>query len=122
MTHLEKDFESPIWRHLNRDLAKDNSFIRYDARGNGLSDWDADDISFDAFIRDLEVVDAAGIERFALFGISRGALSRWPTQRVIRSVSPIWCSCGYAQGWSKRARTEAEKQQSGGHVDADAFG
>ena len=46
--------------------------IRYE-RGNGLSDWDVDDIAFEAFVRDLEtVVDAAGLERFALLGISQG--------------------------------------------------
>ena len=38
MTHIEFDLESPIWRHLYRELSRDHSFIRYDARGNGLSD------------------------------------------------------------------------------------
>jgi class 3 adenylate cyclase len=38
MTHLEKDLESPIWRHLWRDMARDHTLLRYDARGNGLSD------------------------------------------------------------------------------------
>ena len=47
--------------------------MRYDARGTGLSDWDVDEISFDAFVRDLEtVVDAVGLERFPLLGISQG--------------------------------------------------
>ena len=40
MTHLEYDLESPIWRHLWRELAQRPSLLRYDARGNGLSDWD----------------------------------------------------------------------------------
>ena len=40
MTHLEFDLESPIWRHLYEALSEDHSLIRYDARGNGLSDWD----------------------------------------------------------------------------------
>ena len=38
MTHLEFDFGSPIWRHLYRELSRDHTFFRYDARGNGLSD------------------------------------------------------------------------------------
>ena len=43
------------------------------ARSNGLSDWEVDDISFEAFARDLEsVVEATGIDRFALLGISQG--------------------------------------------------
>ena len=67
MTHLEKDLESPIWRHLWRDLARDHTLVRYDARGMGLSDWDVDDISFDAWVRDMEaVVDAAGVREVRL--------------------------------------------------------
>src|SRR5499426_4754344 len=54
MTHLEYDIESPIWRHLYRELAKDYTLVRYDARGNGLSDRTVDDISFEAFVSDLE--------------------------------------------------------------------
>ena len=73
MTHLKFDFESPIWRHLYRELLRDHSLIRYDARGNGLSDRDVEDVSFETFVSDLEaVVDASGLERFALLGILRG--------------------------------------------------
>src|SRR5262245_5562469 len=65
MTHLEFDLESPIWRHLYRELARDHTLIRYDARGNGLSDRTVENISFDAFVRDLEtVVEAARVDRF----------------------------------------------------------
>ena len=74
MTHLEFDFESPIWRHLYRELSRDHTFFRYDARGNGLSDREVADVSFEHFVDDLEVVvDAAGIDRFALLGISQGS-------------------------------------------------
>jgi class 3 adenylate cyclase len=73
MTHLEKDLKSPIWGHLYRDLAKEHTLVRYDVRGNGLSDWDVDEISFEASVCDLEaVIKAAGMERFALLGISQG--------------------------------------------------
>jgi class 3 adenylate cyclase len=73
MTHLEFDFESPIWRHLYRELSRDHSLIRYDARNNGLSDRNVEDVSFETFVSDLEaVVDASGVERFALLGISQG--------------------------------------------------
>jgi class 3 adenylate cyclase/pimeloyl-ACP methyl ester carboxylesterase len=114
MTHLEKDFETPIWRHLYRDLARDHSLIRYDARGNGLSDWDADDISFDAFVRDLETVaDAAGIERFDLLGISQGcAVSVAYAVRHPERVRRLVLYGGYMQGWAKRPRNDAEKQQN----------
>jgi pimeloyl-ACP methyl ester carboxylesterase/DNA-binding winged helix-turn-helix (wHTH) protein len=73
LNHLEHDWESPIWSPLLHWFAEHHRFVRYDARGNGLSDWNVEDISFDAFVRDLETVaDAAGLERFSLFGVSQG--------------------------------------------------
>jgi pimeloyl-ACP methyl ester carboxylesterase/DNA-binding winged helix-turn-helix (wHTH) protein len=73
LNHLEYDWQSPIWSHLLREIAADHRLVRHDARGNGLSDWDAPDISFPAFVRDLEsVVAATGLERFGLFGVSQG--------------------------------------------------
>jgi pimeloyl-ACP methyl ester carboxylesterase/DNA-binding winged helix-turn-helix (wHTH) protein len=73
MNHLEYDWDSPVWSHLLKWMAGEHQLIRYDARGNGLSDWDVLDISFDAFVRDLEsVVDAAGLDQFDLFGASQG--------------------------------------------------
>lgn len=74
LTHLEFDWESPVWRHVYTALSHDHKLVRYDDRGNGLSDWDVEEISYDAFLKDLEhVVDAAGLDRFALLGISKGA-------------------------------------------------
>ena len=113
MTHLEFDLESPIWRHLYRELAKDHTLIRYDARGNGLSDRTVDEISFDAFVSDLEtVVDAAGIRRFALLGISQGCcVSIAYAVRHPERVSHLILYGGYALGTNKRARTAAEKEE-----------
>src|SRR5262245_26826461 len=73
LNHLEYDWESPVWSHLLYALAAEHRLIRYDERGNGLSDWNVDDISFEAFVRDLEtVVDAARLDRFSLLGVSQG--------------------------------------------------
>src|SRR5215471_38029 len=101
LNHLEYDWESPVWRHLFRDLAADRRLIRYDARGNGLSDWDVEDISFDAFVRDLEsVVDAARLERFPLLGISQGcAISIEYAIRNPGRVTHLILHGGYATGW-----------------------
>jgi class 3 adenylate cyclase/pimeloyl-ACP methyl ester carboxylesterase len=112
MTHIEFDLESPIWRHLYRELSRDHSFIRYDARGNGLSDREIPDLTFEKFVDDLEaVVDAAGIDRFALLGISQGcAVSITYAVRHPERVSHLVLLGGYAVGWKKRARTEAEKE------------
>jgi pimeloyl-ACP methyl ester carboxylesterase/DNA-binding winged helix-turn-helix (wHTH) protein len=71
--HLDFEWESPIWRHWVRDLAKGHSIVRYDGRGNGLSEWDVEDVSFEAWVHDLEtVVDAAGLRQFVLMGHSQG--------------------------------------------------
>jgi class 3 adenylate cyclase len=72
-THLEFEGENPRWRRLYEGMASRFTYIRYDGRGMGLSDRDVTDFSIDAFVRDLEaVVDALGIEKVALYGISQG--------------------------------------------------
>lgn len=112
MTHIEYDFENPVWRTLYRELSRNNTLIRYDARGNGLSDREVADISFDHYVDDLEtVVDAAGLDRFALLGISQGcAVSIAYAARHPQRISHLVLVGGFALGWRKRARTEAEKQ------------
>jgi len=73
LSHLDYDWESPVWRHWWRELRARYQLVRYDERGCGLSDWDVQDFSLDTWVADLEtVVDAAGLERFILLGISQG--------------------------------------------------
>jgi class 3 adenylate cyclase/pimeloyl-ACP methyl ester carboxylesterase len=114
MTHLEYDLGSPIWRHLYRELAKGHTLIRYDIRGNGLSDRSVDDISFDAFVGDLKVVvDAVRCPRFALLGISSGcAVSIAYAVRHPERISHLILYGGFALGRNKRARTAAEKDEN----------
>jgi pimeloyl-ACP methyl ester carboxylesterase/DNA-binding CsgD family transcriptional regulator len=74
LTHLDFDWESPVWRHWLEGLGEAHTVIRYDERGSGLSDREVGDLSVDTWVADLEtVVDAAGLERFALLGVSQGA-------------------------------------------------
>jgi class 3 adenylate cyclase/pimeloyl-ACP methyl ester carboxylesterase len=109
MTHLEYDWHSPVWRHWIRELARDRCLIRYDERANGLSDWDVGELSFDAFIRDFEaVVDAAGLARFPIFGMSQGcAVAAAYAARYPERVSCLVLYGGYARGWALRG-TPAE--------------
>jgi DNA-binding winged helix-turn-helix (wHTH) protein/pimeloyl-ACP methyl ester carboxylesterase len=73
LTHLDFEWGSPIWRHWYAELSRHHRLVRYDERGNGMSQRDVDDVSFDTWVRDLEtIVDAAGLDRFPLLGISRG--------------------------------------------------
>jgi pimeloyl-ACP methyl ester carboxylesterase/DNA-binding SARP family transcriptional activator/tetratricopeptide (TPR) repeat protein len=105
MSHLSYDEESPIWRHWIHSLQSEYSFLRYDERCNGLSDWVAEDVSFEAMITDLEtVVDAAGLDRFTLLGISQScAVSIAYAVRHPHRVSGLVLYGGYARGWRKRA-------------------
>jgi pimeloyl-ACP methyl ester carboxylesterase/DNA-binding CsgD family transcriptional regulator len=76
LTHLEFDWESPVWRHWLEGLGQRHTVIRYDERGCGLSDRELGELSLDQWVGDLEsVVDAAGVERFALLGVSGGGFS-----------------------------------------------
>ena len=108
LNHLEYDWESPVWSHTLKFLARDHQLIRYDSRGNGLSDWDVEDISFDAFVRDLEcVADAAKLDRFALFGVSQGcAVSIAYAVRHPERVSKLVLYGGFAMG--RRHRGDAD--------------
>src|SRR5215210_1897011 len=73
LSHLQFDWLSPVWRHWLLGLSRYHQVVHYDARGCGLSDWDVDEFSVDAWVRDLEtVVEALGLERFPLLGISQG--------------------------------------------------
>lgn len=104
LNHLEFDWQSPVWRHWLHELTRGHRLIRYDERGNGLSDWSVADMSFDALVQDLEtVVDAAGLDRFTLFGISQGcAFSIAYAVRHPERVERLILYGGYAQGWRKR--------------------
>jgi class 3 adenylate cyclase/pimeloyl-ACP methyl ester carboxylesterase len=113
MTHLEFDLETPIMGQLYRELSADHTLIRYDTRGNGLSDRDVENVNLEAFVGDLEtVVDAAGLERFALFAISQGcAVSIAYAMRHPERVTHLILSGGYVTGAAHRARSAAEQEQ-----------
>src|ERR1700724_349959 len=114
--HLEYDWESPIWHHLLEGLARNHTLVRYDARGNGLLDWDVDELSLDTWVNDLEtVVDTLGIERFPLLGVSQGcAISIAYAVRHPERLSHLILYGGFALGGSKRSPGEHEKRKAMG--------
>jgi pimeloyl-ACP methyl ester carboxylesterase len=108
LNHIEHDWASPIWSHWIREFTSCHCLVRYDERGNGLSDWTTPELSLNAFVDDLGcVADCHGVERFDLLAISQGAAVaicyavRHP-ERVRRLVI---CN-GYAAGWRLRANAE----------------
>jgi pimeloyl-ACP methyl ester carboxylesterase/DNA-binding winged helix-turn-helix (wHTH) protein len=112
LNHLEYDWKSPIWSHLLKWMASDNHLVRYDARGNGLSDWDVAEISFASYLRDLEsVADASGLERFTLFGISQGcAVSIAYAAKHPERVEKLILYGGFARGRRIRGTIEEIEQ------------
>lgn len=112
MTHLDYDWESPVWSHWLRGLARHRELIRYDQRGCGLSDRDVADLSPAAWLADLEaVVEAAGVERFGLLGVSRGASTAiaYAVEHPER-VDHLLLVGASARGRMLRARTDDERR------------
>ena len=110
LNHLHHDWESPIFEHLFASLGEHRTLYRYDARGNGLSDREIEELSLDAFVSDLEtVVEAAALERFPLFGLSQGcAVSIAYAVRHPERVSHLILLSGFAQGDILRSAKERE--------------
>ena len=107
MSHLEYDWDSPVWQPWLENWSRFHSFYRYDPRGCGLSDWSVSDFSFDALVSDLEaVVDAAGLEQFDLFAMSQGGcVSIAYTARHPERVRKLIVYGGYLQGILSRNPT-----------------
>ena len=103
-SHLEHDWTNPAFQNWVGDLSKRYTLLRFDQRGSGLSDREVADISPEAHVRDLEaVVDAAGLERFAIFGASQGAAFALAyAARHAERVSHLILYGGFARGWKKR--------------------
>jgi pimeloyl-ACP methyl ester carboxylesterase/DNA-binding CsgD family transcriptional regulator len=110
LTHLEYDWESPVWRHWLEALGERHTVIRYDERGCGLSSSDVSDLSLETWVQDLEaVVDAAGLERFALLGASQAAaIAVGYAAAHPERVTDLVLYGGFARG--RRLRGQAEEE------------
>ncbi|MFP3948188.1 MAG: alpha/beta fold hydrolase [Longimicrobiales bacterium] len=115
LSHLEFDRQSPVWRHWIHELSRTHTLIRYDERGCGLSDWDVEDFSMNAWVRDLEaVVDAVGCDRFTLLGMSQGGpvAIRFAAQNPER-VDRMMIYGSFVRGWKVRSPASA---RDGAHL------
>src|SRR4249920_253088 len=114
MTHVELDWESSVWRPLLRELSRDHTFLRYDARGCGLSDREVPELSLEAWVRDLETVaDAAGIARFPLLGLSQGsAIAIAYAARHPERVSHLVLHGAFALGRLRRDPSQQEREEA----------
>jgi pimeloyl-ACP methyl ester carboxylesterase/DNA-binding winged helix-turn-helix (wHTH) protein len=109
LSHVGHDWESPVYHHLLSDLSRRYRLVRYDHRGNGLSDRAVPEISLRTLVTDLEtVVDAAGLERFALLGMSMGGpVSIAYATRHPERLSHLVLYGTFAKGTFTDAETEA---------------
>jgi pimeloyl-ACP methyl ester carboxylesterase len=109
LNHLEFDWRSPIWRHLVEEFARDHLLVRYDERGNGLSDWEVENFTFESFVQDLEsVVETLGMDRFPILGISPGGpVAIAYAVRHPERVSHLILYGSYARGWANRGVPQA---------------
>ncbi len=114
LTHLEHDYNGPVWKHWINGLSAYHTYIRYDARDCGLSDRNVNEYSIDAWVRDLEaVVDSMGLTRFPLLGISQGAsVSVAYAARHPEKVSHLILYGGYARGRFNRNLTSEQKTEA----------
>jgi pimeloyl-ACP methyl ester carboxylesterase len=110
LTHLESDWDSPVWHHWLQRLGETHTVLRYDERGCGLSDPAVGELSVDTWVADLEaVVDAAGLERFDLLGVSQGAaIAVAYGARHPQRVASLVLYGGYARGRRLRGQQEQE--------------
>ena len=119
LNHLEFDLRSPLWRPWLAELSRHNTLIRYDQRSCGLSDRDVPDLSLETYVADLAaVVDAARLDRFALFGISQGAATSidYATRHPER-VTHLVIYGGWARGLMKRNPTREQLREARAMLD-----
>ena len=110
MTHLEYEWETPVWRHWWQELARDYTVVRFDQRGSGLSDWNIPEATFESWVTDLEaVIEATAVEEFALLGVSQGgpAAIEYAVRHPER-VSKMVLYGAYSRGSLYRGRSPEE--------------
>ena len=111
LNHLEYEWRSQFWGPIFAELARHCRLVRFDQRGNGLSDWEVSEISRDAMNSDMAVVaQAASLERFALLGISQGCA--FSVRYAVENPNQVTCLVllgGYLRGRLKRPDPDQRK-------------
>ena len=109
LTHLEYEWESPVWRHWMQFFSSNFRYIRHDERGCGMTELNVGDLSLERWVEDLEdVIDAAGVsEPVTLLGISQGgAICAAYAAKNPERVSKLILYGGYARGPLQRGDPE----------------
>jgi len=115
LSHIEYDWQSPVSRHWIEEFTRCHSLVRMDPRGVGMSDWDVQELSFDAMVKDVEAaVDAAGLERFSMVGNSGGAaVAIAYAARHPERVSRLFLWGAYCRGPLRRGAPRPQQLEHG---------
>ena len=122
--NLDFDWQTPVWGPWIGALSERYRLLRYDSRGCGLSDREADPITIDGLVADLEcVVDTAGLDRFALLGMSQGgAVSIVYAARHPERVSHLVLCGAFARGPFRRSPTAQQVEATEAMIKLVEFG
>lgn len=114
LTHLEYQWRSLAWRPWLDAFGRDNTLLRHDSRGCGLSDRDAPNLSFESWVSDFaRVVDAASFDRFAIVGTCWGGpVAMEYAARHPERVSRLILYGTYARGRLRRPDQPREIERS----------
>jgi len=113
-THLELDWQTAVWRPWLTALSQTHTLVRYDSRGCGLSDREVDDLSGERHVEDLDaVVNACGLAKFALIGMTGGGPSgvRYAV-RYPERVSHLVLYASYLRGRIARSTTPEQRDET----------
>lgn len=132
LTHLKLDWNSPLWSHWFRELSRGHTLVRFDARGNGLSDRMVKNLSLDYWAQDLAAVaDDMGLGRFPILGSCQGGATALTYAACHpQRVSGLIFFNSYVNGAFTEEGTPREKREAealaemitvGWGRDADAF-
>lgn len=113
LSHLEYDWESPVFRHWMHFLAGHFRYVRYDERGCGMTDREVATLSLERWTEDLEeVIEAAKIDGpFTLLGMSQGGATCINyTVRHPERVSRLILYGAYGRGVFRRGNPDAQRE------------
>ena len=101
LNHLDFEWKNPFRRHWFSEIMRHHTFLRYDQRGSGLSNWNIDDFSFERSLADFEeLISAVGWNKFALVGSCQGgAIGAAYAARHPERVTKLILVGAFARGW-----------------------
>ena len=123
VSNLELGWQEPRWASFYRELARVGRLILLDKRGTGLSDRVAAVSPLEVRMDDVRaVMDAAGSERAALFGISEGGpmtLLFAATHPARTSAVVVYGSIAPSRAWAAEMGLAAPREERLREIEED---